>query len=212
MGLCARNVARGSIPQVGPSGRTCGSVVKSLAVMLCALTRLAMAAPTCAGANDVGKTFRSGNRAHAVALESTHRRGLTFAPCVEDPESPQGLRSSQAGAVASPALSFPRGGSSLNTTTFLKKHLDASDEEIPRLTDMAMNGADEWDGLPGGPERRGAPVALPPVPLLFRACSPTASCAPTASPSTSRRSCATPCSRSTCTWTKARSPARGCSD
>ena len=38
----------------------------------------------------------------------------------------------------------------MNTSTFLKKHLDASEEEIPRLTDMAMSALTEGTDFPVG--------------------------------------------------------------
>lgn len=40
--------------------------------------------------------------------------------------------------------------SALDTSTFLKKHLDASEEEIPRLTDMAMSALTEGTDFPVG--------------------------------------------------------------
>ncbi len=39
----------------------------------------------------------------------------------------------------------------MDTSTFLKKHLDASEEEIPRLTDMAMNALTAGTDFPTGP-------------------------------------------------------------
>ena len=38
----------------------------------------------------------------------------------------------------------------MDTSTFLKKHLDASEEEIPRLTDMAMGALTEGTDFPVG--------------------------------------------------------------